>query len=194
MVEKLKSFLKKGEAALIMSEENISFFPVFMYNKCIKYQEDTTVRTQQKSTHDPKLQAHIEKQEKHDHRLEHIFRRILHWIERLIALITILVMLCALAIELFQMFTTPGYLEDISKYLHNVLTIVVGLEFVRMLIDLTPANTLEVLIVAISRQVILNHNDPLGNVACVLCIAGLFATRRFLIRKQEMKVEMSEVE
>ena len=47
---------------------------------------------------------------------------------------------------------------------------------------------------AISRQVILNHNDPLGNVACVLCIAGLFATRRFLIRKQEMKVEMSEVE
>ena len=68
------------------------------------------------------------------------------------------------------------------------------LEFVRMLIDLTPANTLEVLIVAISRHVILNHNDPLGNVACVLCIAGLFAIRRYLIPKKEMKVELSEVE
>ena len=98
------------------------------------------------------------------------------------------------AMEIYRMFTTPGYFASLDNYLHNILTIVVGLEFVRMLIDLTPANTLEVLIVAIARHVILNHNDPLGNVACVVCIAGLFATRRFLIRQQEMKVEMSEVE
>ena len=69
-----------------------------------------------------------------------------------------------------------------------------GLEFVRMLLDMTPANTLEVLIVAISRHVILSHDDPLSNVACVLCIAGLFATRRYLIPKKEMKVEFSEME
>ena len=77
---------------------------------------------------------------------------------------------------------------------HDVLTIVVGLEFVRMLIDMTPANTIEVLIVAIARHVILSHDDPLSNVACVLCIAGLFATRRFLIPKKAMKIELSEVE
>ena len=47
---------------------------------------------------------------------------------------------------------------------------------------------------AISRQVILNHNEPLSNLACVICIAGLFATRRFLIPKKEMKGELSEVE
>lgn len=75
-----------------------------------------------------------------------------------------------------------------------VLVGMLGLEFVRMLVDMTPANTLEVLIVAISRQVILSHDNPLGNVACVLCIAGLFATRRFLIPKKEMKVELSEVD
>jgi hypothetical protein len=63
-----------------------------------------------------------------------------------------------------------------------------------MLMDMTPANTLEVLIVTISRHVILSHDDPLSNVACVLCIAGLFAIRRFLIPKKEMKVELSEVE
>ena len=79
-------------------------------------------------------------------------------------------------------------------YLHNILTIVVGLEFVRMLIDMTPANTLEVLIVAIARQVILTHNDPLSNLASVICIAGLFATRRFLVAKKALKIELSEVE
>ena len=99
-----------------------------------------------------------------------------------------------LGMEVYRMFTVAEYFSSMNTFLHNILTIVVGLEFVRMLIDLTPANTLEVLIVAISRHVILNHNDPIGNVACVLCIAGLFATRRFLIPKKEMKVEMSEVE
>ena len=84
--------------------------------------------------------------------------------------------------------------HGLNSYLHNILTIVVGLEFVRMLMDMTPANTLEVLIVAISRHVILSHDDPISNVACVLCIAGLFATRRYLIPKKEMKVELSEVE
>jgi hypothetical protein len=63
-----------------------------------------------------------------------------------------------------------------------------------MLIDLTPANTLEVLIVAIARQVIISHDNPISNIACVICIAGLFATRRFLIPKAQMTIEMSEVE
>ena len=62
-----------------------------------------------------------------------------------------------------------------------------------MLIDMTPGNTLEVLIVAIARQVIISHDNPLSNLACVICIAGLFATRHFLIPKAELAVEMSEV-
>ena len=150
--------------------------------------------TPQAPVQDPKFHARIQRQEKHDHRLEHVFRRILHWIERFIALVTIGVMLTALGFELVKMFQTPDYFTHIDTYLHSVLTIVVGLEFVRMLIDLTPANTIEVLIVAIARQVILNHDDPLSNLACVICIAGLFATRHFLIPKNELKVELSEVE
>ena len=150
--------------------------------------------THHKDKSDPKLEAHMAKLEKRDHRVEHVFRRILHFIERAIAALTIVVLMISLGLEVRNMFVVDGYFADINSFLHNVLTIVVGLEFVRMLIDLTPANTLEVLIVAISRQVILNHNEPLSNLACVICIAGLFATRRFLIPKKEMKVELSEVE
>ena len=143
---------------------------------------------------DPKLAQRQEKLEKRDHRVEHVFRRILHFIERAIALITIVVLLGALAVELFQMVTVVGYLSDIETYLHNVLTIVVGLEFVRMLIDTTPASILEVLTVAITRHVILSHDDPWSNVACIACIAGLFAIRRYLIRRSELKEEMVEME
>ena len=144
--------------------------------------------------HDPKLDERIAKLEKHDHRVEHVFRRILHFIERTIAAITIVVLLAALAFEVYDMVTVEGYFVDVDKYLHHVLTIVVGLEFVRMLIDTTPASILEVLTVAITRHVILSHDDPWSNLACVACIAGLFAIRRFLIRRHELKEEMVEME
>ena len=125
---------------------------------------------------------------------ETFIHKVLHIIERIIAYITLVVLIAMLGMEFYRMFTVADYFSSVNTYLHNILTIVVGLEFVRMLIDLTPANTIEVLIVAIARQVIISHDNPLSNLACVVCIAGLFATRHFLIPKNELKVEMSEVE
>ena len=151
-----------------------------------------------KPTHqfdDPYLQVYLEKAAKRDHRSEHIFRRVLHVIERFIAAITIMALMGALGIELYHMFTTGSeYFADVGHMLHNLLSIVVGLEFVRMLIDTTPANILEVLTVAITRHVVLSHDDPWSNLACIACIAGLFAVRRFLIRRSELKEEMVEIE
>jgi len=144
---------------------------------------------------DPRIQAYLDKISKRDRRVEHYFRRVLHVIERFIAAITILALLGSLGIELYHMFTTGSeYFADVNHMLHNLLTIVVGLEFVRMLIDTTPANILEVLTVAITRHVVLSHDDPWSNVACIACIAGLFAIRRFLIRRSELKEEMVEIE
>ena len=125
---------------------------------------------------------------------ETVIHKILHILERVIAIMTLLVLLGMLGLEVYRMFTEADYFTSLDHFLHNILSIVVGLEFVRMLIDMTPANTLEVLIVAISRHVILNHDDPLSNLACVVCIAGLFATRHFLIPKKELKMELSEVD
>ena len=125
--------------------------------------------------------------------VEKILRKILHFLEGAIAIMTLIVMVGMVGYEVYKMITLEGYFADVHNYLHNILTIVVGLEFVRMLIDMTPANTLEVLIVAIARQVIVSHDDPISNICCVVCIAGLFATRHFLIPKNEMTIEMSEV-
>ena len=147
-----------------------------------------------KSKLDPKTRERFEKLEQHDHKIEHMFRWVLHQVERIIAIITIVALLAALALEVFNMITVQGYFADVSHILHTLLTIVVGLEFVRMLIDTTPANILEVLTVAITRHVVLSHEDPWSNIASVACIAGLFAIRRFLIRRSELREEMVELE
>jgi len=139
---------------------------------------------------DPKVQAYIDKLTKRERTVDHLFRRALHIIERIIAVITIIALLAALGLELYEMFSDISYFHDVTHLLHNLLTIVVGLEFVRMLIDTTPNNILEVLTVAITRHVILSHENPWSNVASIACIAALFAIRRYLIRRSELKEEL----
>ena len=144
---------------------------------------------------DPKVQAYFDKITKRDRRTEHLFRRILHVLERFIAAITLIALMGALALEVVHMVTGgSAYFSDVNHMLHNLLTIVVGMEFVRMLIDTTPANILEVLTVAITRHVVLSHENPWSNVASIACIAALFAVRRYLIRRSELKEEMVEME
>ena len=150
-----------------------------------------------KKAKDNKLQERIEKAKHRDHHTEHFFRRILHYIERAIAVLTLIILIGFLILELYQIVTTAlrdVHSLDLHHILTNILTIVVGMEFVRMLIDTTPASILEVLTVAITRHVILSHDDPWSNLACIACIGGLFAIRRFLIPRSELKEELVEIE
>lgn len=128
-----------------------------------------------------------------NHKLQERIRKVLHVLEIVIAALTLIVLVGMLGLEIFRMITEAEYFSTLDHFLHSILSIVVGLEFVRMLVDMTPANTLEVLIVAIARQVIMSHDDPVSNLISVVCIAGLFAIRRFLIPRQDMTVEMSEI-
>ena len=149
-------------------------------------------------TKTPKEQKYAERQakiEKHGHRSDHIFRHILHYVERTVATITLVGLIVSFIYMVLQMFVDPSeYLFDTHHFLHNILNIVVGFEFVRMMIDTTPANILEVLTVAITRHVILSHDDYWSNLVCIACIAGLFAIRRYLVRRSELKEEMVEIE
>ena len=130
----------------------------------------------------------------HHNKAEIFIRKSLHIIEQIIAIVILLFLIGALISEVLMLLQDTSHFSDVSHFLHNILTIVVGLEFVRMMIDTTPANILEVLTVAITRHVVLSHEDPWSNLACIACIGGLFAIRRFLIRRSELKEEMIEVE
>ena len=150
---------------------------------------------------DKKMTERIERTEKHirqsearEEKLQHLFRHGLHILEKMIAVFTLVVLLGAFGKLILELIRDPGSSADVTGFLHEVLTIVVGLEFVRMLIDTTPASILEVLAVAITRHVILSHDDPVSNLLSVACIAGLFAIRRYLFRRGELKEEMVEKE
>ena len=93
-------------------------------------------------------------------KVEIIMRKILHILEFVIAILTLIVLIGMLGLEIYKMFTVADYFSSMDQFLHNILTIVVGLEFVRMLVDLTPANTLEVLIVALVRPWIGKAGTP----------------------------------
>lgn len=123
-------------------------------------------------------------------KIEHYFRRTIHYLEHGIAALTLIVLIISLVAEVVNMAVIPGYFQDLNHYLHSILNIVVGLEFARMLVDTTPASILEVLTLAITRHVILSTDSPLANLISVACIAGLFAVRRFLIRRNDLQQEL----
>ena len=121
-------------------------------------------------------------------KVDKFFHKLLYLIEILLAALTIIVLVGNLGMEAYRVIVDPSYFPSGDQFLQSILSIVVGLEFVRMLIDLTPGNLLEVVAVAIARQIILNHNDPLTLLTGVAALAGMFAIRRFLLRRNQLHI------
>ena len=128
------------------------------------------------------------------HKVERFIRKLLTIVEISLAVLTLIVLVGNLGIEAYRVIVVPTYFPGSEEFLHDMLGLAVGLEFVRMLVDMTPANILEVLTVAIARQIIISHGDPLGLLVGVVCLAGIFAVRRFLIRHKDMQVELFKAE
>lgn len=141
-----------------------------------------------------------EKHDRHDNfhhrvgKIEHHYRKVLHMLELIIAGVTIIALVAVLIYAVVQAFYAPTLLEDPDYFLQSILTVVVGLEFVRMLIDMTPANTIEVLIMATARHIIISHNDAVSLFISILCVAILFAIRRYLIPRSELTLDLVEIE
>ena len=127
-------------------------------------------------------------------KMEHSIRKVLHTLELIIAGVTIVVLVIGLAVNIWKVAADPTAFSNTTEFLHAVLNIVVGLEFVRMLIDMTPANTLEVLIMATARQIIMNHESSMALLIGVVCIGILFAIRRFLIPRSDLTLDLVELE
>ncbi|MFT3983498.1 MAG: transporter associated domain-containing protein [Lachnospiraceae bacterium] len=67
---------------------------------------------------------------------------------------------------------------SLTEFLEMAINIAVGVEFVKMLCKHTPETIIEVLLFATARQMIVYHNSALDTLIGVVCIAGLFATKK----------------
>ena len=78
----------------------------------------------------------------------------------------------------------PGLLVDtneveISLFLQRALDIVIGIEFIKMLAKHSPGSSLEVLLYAIARHMVVGHESALDNLISVGAIALIFVVRKF---------------
>ena len=76
-----------------------------------------------------------------------------------------------------------GGVMELETFMAHVLTFAVGVEFIKMLCQHTPETMIEVLMFAISREMIVERLTPLQTLIGVSAIAGLFAIRKFLFFK-----------
>ena len=78
----------------------------------------------------------------------------------------------------------PGLLFDgneaeIRTFLERALDIVIGIEFIKMLAKHSPGSSLEVLLYAIARHMVVGHESAMENLLSVSAIALIFIVRRF---------------
>ena len=78
----------------------------------------------------------------------------------------------------------PGLLFDgndaeIRTFLERALDIVIGIEFIKMLAKHSPGSSLEVLLYAIARHMVVGHESALENLLSVGAIALIFVVRKF---------------
>ena len=77
---------------------------------------------------------------------------------------------------------------DVMYYLESAMTLAIGIEFVKMVCTHTSETIVEILLFAISRQMIVEHLSATEPILGVGAIAGLFAIRKYLfctIRKEK---------
>ena len=78
----------------------------------------------------------------------------------------------------------PGLLTDadsleIRTFLERALDIVIGIEFIKMLAKHSPGSSLEVLLYAIARHMVVGHESAMENLLSVSAIALIFIVRKF---------------
>ena len=71
--------------------------------------------------------------------------------------------------------------EFFTSFLSQALSLVVGVEFVKMLCRHSAQTVVEVLLFATARQMVVEHMDPVQTLIGVIAIAILFAIRKFLM-------------
>lgn len=73
--------------------------------------------------------------------------------------------------------------EQFTEFLGNALTLLIGVEFVKMLAKHTAENLLEVLMFAIARQMVVEHLNMNETLIGVIAIGIIFTVRKYLLLK-----------
>lgn len=113
-------------------------------------------------------------------------RELMHRLSSLLEILVGLLLIAALFAALLGLVqsVSPVRLTDdptaFSEYLSVAATLVIGVEFVKMLCSHTLDSVIEIMLLAIARQMIVEHTSPLENLIAVVSIAVLYLVRKYL--------------
>ncbi|MGN0984389.1 MAG: transporter [Gemmiger sp.] len=121
---------------------------------------------------------------KEEERIKHAFRDQIAELAGLLEVFISIVVLVGLvfgAIPLLQWM--PGLLADgngvdVQTFLERALDIVIGVEFIKMLAKHSPGSSLEVLLYAIARHLVVGHATAAQTLVSVASIALIFIIRK----------------
>ena len=74
---------------------------------------------------------------------------------------------------------------SLDEFFASTMSIIVGLEFMKMLILHTPRAVTDVLLFAIARQLVVSHSTPTDTLIGVSAVALIFVIKKFLHTKED---------
>ena len=91
-----------------------------------------------------------------------------------------------------QLFVSPDYLQ---ARLSDACLIIIGIELIKMITSYTIDSVVDVMLLAIARQMIVEHTSPIENLIAVLSIGILFVIRKYLyISRLDRRRSKKEIE
>jgi uncharacterized membrane protein (DUF373 family) len=108
------------------------------------------------------------------------FAYILELIISILIVAVIIISVIKLGISSVSFFHTPFSSEEFSQFLGTTFSLIIGIEFVKMLCRHTLGSVIEVLMFAMARQLIIEHTSTTENLVGILSIAVLFFIRKYL--------------
>jgi len=112
---------------------------------------------------------------------------VVHQITSVIELVLIAVLIAGIAIQLLkvpEMLGLSGGVFELHNLISYVATMVITVEFIHVIISRNFGSIIEILLFAIVREMVIYERTMPELLIGVVCIAGLFAIRKFLSVKQ----------
>lgn len=94
--------------------------------------------------------------------------------------------------DMDQLFKNPSYLQ---ARMSSACLIIIGIELIKMITSYTLDSVVDVMLLAIARQMIVEHTSPSENLIAVLSIGILFVIRKYLyISRLDRRRSKKEIE
>lgn len=119
---------------------------------------------------------------------------ILELIVAVIVLVAVVMVIIKFLPELRELLLTGATLEKFLIFLEQIFSIVVGIEFLKMLCKPNSDNVIEVLVFLVARHMIIGSNSAVDNLLSILSIAILFLIRSYFHEKKRNRLGQQKEE